>query len=233
MHGRRAYSAGIRVERVAAVAPADRLEQLRSPAPQPGRLVRVAEAALTVLHGAGQMAAAAPGFVEPFNVVRACEQLADLDLDDTWFVPPFITHAQVVDEPWAPPHVVDRLRGEPAALARDGVVAILGLHRIEAIEEAVRGFHDGVTLVLVTGDADELAPLARLAVAELRAHLRHAFPASAWPRVQVVCDEHGTLARAAGVHAVSDATEVAVRIENGRIVLRADGRGACHAAASR
>jgi hypothetical protein len=31
---------------------------------------------------------------------------------------------------------------------------------------------------------------------------------------------------------VSDATEAAVRIEAGRIVARADGRGACHAAAS-
>jgi hypothetical protein len=41
-----------------------------------------------------------------------------------------------------------------------------------------------------------------------------------------------TLAAAAGVSAVSNATEAAVRIQAGRIVARADGFGACHAAAS-
>ena len=46
--------------------------------PGPARRVRVAETALTTLHGARQMAAAAPGFVEPFDVVSACEQLAGL-----------------------------------------------------------------------------------------------------------------------------------------------------------
>jgi AcrR family transcriptional regulator len=230
------YSAGLRsggAAPLAAATPVDRLEQLRPPPPQPGRLVRVAETALTVLNGASQMAAAAPGFLEPFNVVRACEQLADLELNDSWVVPPFILHAQVVDEPWTPPHVVDAMRKAPARLNNDGVVAILGLHRIEAIEEAVRASPEGVTLALVTGEPDELAPLARLAVVEMCAYLRQAFPASAWPRVQVVCDETGALARAAGVPAVSDGTEVAVRIQGGRIVLRADGRGACHAAASR
>jgi hypothetical protein len=40
------------------------------------------------------------------------------------------------------------------------------------------------------------------------------------------------VAAAAGVPAFSDATETAVRIENGRIVARADGYGACHAAAT-
>jgi AcrR family transcriptional regulator len=222
-----------RAERLSVTAAVDRLEQLRPPPPQPGRLVRVAEAALTVLHGATRMAAAAPGFLEPFNVVRACEQLADLELNDSWVVPPFILHAQVVDEPWVPPHMVDAVRKGPARLDADGVVAVLGLHRIEAVEEAVRASPEGVTVALVTGEADELGPLARLAVAEMCAYLRQAFPASAWPRVQVVCDENGVLARAAGVPAVSDGTEVAVRIQGGRIVLRADGRGACHAAASR
>ncbi|GLW07072.1 hypothetical protein Misp01_22020 [Microtetraspora sp. NBRC 13810] len=51
------------------------LERLR---PAAGRLVRAAEAVLTTLHGASQMAAAAPGFVEPFDIVSVCEQLADL-----------------------------------------------------------------------------------------------------------------------------------------------------------
>src|SRR4051812_15743407 len=63
------------------------LERLRRPRTPDGRLVYVAEAALTTLHGASQMAAAAPGFVEPFNIVRVCEQLADLDLDDMWQPP--------------------------------------------------------------------------------------------------------------------------------------------------
>ncbi len=206
------------------------LERLRPP----GRMVRVAEAALTTLYGVSQMAAAAPGFIEPFNVVSVCAQLADLDLNDWWLLPHFLTQAQPTDEPWSPPHLVDAVRGEPARLAGDGVVAILGLHRLEAAEEAVRAAPAGaeVTAVLVTSDPGELAPLARLAITDLCGCLRQAFPASAWPPLQVVYDESATLAAAAGVPAVSDGTEVAVRIEAGRIVSRADGRGACHAAAS-
>jgi hypothetical protein len=102
------------------------------------------------------------------------------------------------------------------------------------VEEAVRAAPPGaeVTAVAVTSAPDELAPLTRLVVAELCACLHEAFPASAWPRLQVVCDETGALAAAAGVPAVSDATETAVRIEAGRIVTRADGWGACHAAAA-
>jgi hypothetical protein len=46
-----------------------------------------------------------------------------------------------------------------------------------------------------------------------------------------VFDEPGALAAAAGVPAVSDATETAVRVQAGRITARADGFGACHAAA--
>ncbi|MET8389813.1 TetR/AcrR family transcriptional regulator [Streptosporangium canum] len=212
------------------------LERLRPPVTSAGRMVCVAEAALTTLHGASQMAAAAPGFIEPFNVVGICEQLADLDLGDVWQPPhiPYIPQARPADEPWFPPPAVDVIRGGPARLAGDGVVAILGLHRLEAAEEAVRAAVPGatVTAVLVTGDPGELAPLARLAIADLCNCLRQAFPPSAWPRLQVVYDESGTLAAAAGVPAVSDGTEVAVRVEAGRIVARADGRGACHAAAS-
>ncbi|MFD8532792.1 TetR/AcrR family transcriptional regulator [Streptosporangium canum] len=211
------------------------LERLRPPT-SAGRMVCVAEAALTTLHGASQMAAAAPGFIEPFNVVGVCEQLADLDLGDVWQPPhiPYIPQARPADEPWSPPPAMDVVRGGPARLAGDGVMAILGLHRLEAAEEAVRAAVPGatVTAVLVTGDPGELAPLARLAVADLCNCLRQAFPPSAWPRLQVVYDESGILAAAAGVPAVSDGTEAAVRVEAGRIVARADGRGACHAAAS-
>ncbi|GII31543.1 TetR/AcrR family transcriptional regulator [Planotetraspora mira] len=199
-----------------------------------GRLVRTAEVALTTLHGASQMAAAAPGFVEPFNVVRACEQLADLDLGDRWPPPAMVPPTRETDEAWSPPPASDMVRDEPARLTGDGVVTVLGLHRLSAVEDAVRAAPAGadVTAVLVTGSPGELGQLARLAIADFRVCLHQAFPMAAWPRVQVVCDETGALAEAAGVPAISDGTETAVRVEAGRIVARAEGFGAGHAAAS-
>lgn len=199
-----------------------------------GRRVRVAEAALTVLHGAGRVAASAPGFGEPFHVVRVCEALARLDLDDEWPARTLVPPVRPVDEAWSPPEAVDALRQEPASLAGDGLVAILGLHRLSAAEEAVRGAPEGlpVTVVLVTADPGELGPLARLGVVELRSFLRAAFPESAWPGLRLVCDNPGPLAAAAGVPSVSDATETAILVRGGRIVARAEGYGACHAAAS-
>ncbi|MGI8329257.1 TetR/AcrR family transcriptional regulator [Actinomadura scrupuli] len=212
------------------------LERSRPPAAPAGRRVRVAEAVLATLHGAAQMDAAAPGFLDPFDVVGVCEHLTGLDLGGGWPPPhlPYVPPARDADEPWSPPRATDAVTGEPARLTGDGVVAILGLHRLGAAEEAVRAAPSQaeVTVVLVTGDPDELAPLARLVVAELCGCLRQAFPRSAWPRLQVVHDEAGALAAAAGVPAVGDATETAVRVEAGRVVARADGRGACHAAAS-
>ncbi|VVJ19123.1 Uncharacterised protein [Amycolatopsis camponoti] len=198
---------------------------------RPGqRLVRVAEAALTTLHGASQLAAAAPGFGEPFHIVAACTALLDLDLDDDWpAVPPITSQPRPADEPWTPPTVTDLLTGEPFRPG-DGVVTILGLHRAAAFEEAVRTGAD-VTAVLVTSDPGELAPLARLAVADLRGCLDQAIKPPQRPRLRLVCDTTGELAAAAGVTAVSDATETAVRVEGGRVVVRAEGFGACHAAA--
>ena len=113
-------------------------------------------------------------------------------------------------------------------------MAVLGLHRLSAVEEAVRAAPPDttVTLAVVTGEPDELAHLARLVVADVGACLRQAFPPATWPRLQVVLDDAGALAAAAGVRAVSDETEVAVRIADDRIVARAEGRGACHAAAT-
>jgi AcrR family transcriptional regulator len=204
------------------------LEQVRPS----GRQVRVAETVLTTLTGASQMAAAAPGFVEPFNIVKACEQFAALDLGDTWLEPHLTPHVQTVDAPWSPPEAVDAVRGTPAHLTGDGVVAFLGLHLLSVVEEAVRAGTQ-VTVVMVTGDPGELVPLARLVIADFAHLLRHAFPQSAWPRVQAVCDETGALAAAAGIPAVSDVTQCAIRIESGRIVTRAEGFGACHAAATR
>ena len=89
-----------------------------------------------------------------------------------------------------------------------------------------------VTGAGVSGEPAELGPLARLVLADALRHLGAAFPPGARPTVRVVLDEAGALAAAAGVTAVSDATEAAVRIRDGRIVARADGPGAPHAAAS-
>jgi AcrR family transcriptional regulator len=199
-----------------------------------GRMVRTAQSVLTTLHGASQLAAAAPGFVEPFDIVSACEQMAGLIHNDRWPPPPVIPQPQPASEPWAPPSAFDAVRAEPARLTGDGVVAVLGLNRLAAAEHAVRAAPDGasVTAVLVTSDPGELAPLARLAIADLCGCLRQAFPRSAWPRLQVICDESGAVAAAAGVPSVSDETEIAVRIEDGRIVSRADGFGAGHAVTS-
>ncbi|MER7369383.1 TetR/AcrR family transcriptional regulator [Nonomuraea wenchangensis] len=212
------------------------LERLRPPPTPDGRLVRLAEAALTLLHGAGQLAAAAPGFVEPFNVVRACERLADLDLGDRWFVAPLLPRLTAGDEPWSPPSPVpDAVSGDAVRLDGDGVVAVLGMHRLSAVEDAVRAAPPGaeVTAVVVSGAPEELFPLARLTLGELCGCLRAAVPRSAWPRLRVVWDESGDLAAAAGVTGVDDATEVALRVEAGRVTLRAEGYGAAHAAAAR
>jgi AcrR family transcriptional regulator len=211
------------------------LERLPSPgAAAPSRMFRVAEMVLTLLHGAGQMAAAAPGFSDPFNVVAACEHLAGLDLQDGWLAAPFLTTASPAGKPWNPPAAIDLVAGRPADLKQDQVVAILGLHRLTAVEDAVRARKVGltVTCVAVAGEPGELRPLARLAVADLCNCLRRAFPPQAWPDVQVVCDESGNLAAAAGVTGTGNDTETAVRIEGGRLVALAEGRGACHVIAS-
>ncbi|MGP4100547.1 TetR/AcrR family transcriptional regulator [Nonomuraea sp. KM90] len=211
------------------------VERLRAPGEPDGRQVRLAESVLTVLQGAGQLAGAAPGFVEPFDLIRVCEQLADLDLGDRWTVAPMLPQVREGAGAWSPPGgAVDAVSGGPARLERDGVVAVLGLHRLSAAEEAVRAAPPGaeVTAVVVTSAPGELLPLARLVLAEVVTCLRQAFPRAAWPRLRVVFDESGALAAAAGVAAPRDMTEVAIRVESGRIALRAEGFGACHAAAS-
>ncbi|GAA2820327.1 TetR/AcrR family transcriptional regulator [Nonomuraea rubra] len=210
------------------------MERLRPPKEPDGRLVRLAESVLTVLQGAAQLSAAAPGFVEPFNVIRVCEQLAALDLGDRWAPAPLLPRVRETAEPWSPPPgAADAVGGGPARLERDGVVAVLGLHRLSAAEDAVRAAPAGaeVTAVVATGAPKELLPLARLVIAELSTCLRQAFPRPAWPRLRVVYDESGALAAAAGVAEPGDDTEVAVLVRSGRIVMRAEGYGAAHAAA--
>ncbi|MFT7834878.1 TetR/AcrR family transcriptional regulator [Saccharothrix sp. BKS2] len=210
---------GLAVERLTPAGP-------RSGGP-PRRMVRVAETVLTALHGASGLAAAAPGFGEPFDVISACERLAGLDLSD-WWPPPERPPVRVGDAPWRPPTAVDLVRAAPVTPDGDGVVVVLGLNRLAAAEEAVRT-GGPVTVAAVTGEPGELAPLVRLVVGQLCGCLRQAFPVGAWPGVRVVCDEDGALAAAAGVPAVSDETEVAVRVRGGRVVARAEGAGAGHA----
>ncbi|MFI6600747.1 TetR/AcrR family transcriptional regulator [Nonomuraea sp. NPDC050536] len=246
---------GLAMERVRVLGTAaERLERVRQPAVPHGRLVRVAEAVLTTLHGARQLAAAATGFVEPFDVITGCERLVGVELDTGWAPAhlPWAPPARPVDERWSPPPAVDVVHAESAYLGGpeappgrraagpsvggeyEEVVVVVGLQRVEAVEEAVRAVPPGVgvTAVLVTSDPAEFGPLARLVVGEVCVGVRQAFPREAWPALQVVFDEPGTVAAAAGVTAVSDETEVAIRVRAGRIVARAEGRGAAHAAAS-
>ncbi len=192
-------------------------------------MVRHARTLMTTLLGAHQVAASAPGFLEPYDVVTAVEGLAGLEINDYRAAPAASPPVRRADEAWEPPPATDLVRGTPHT-AGDGVVAVLGLNRLDAVEQAAR--HGRTTVVLVTGAPQELAPLARLTLAQLTGPLRRAFPAHAWPDVHVLCDETGEIARAAGVPAVSDETEVAVRVSGGRIVARAEGFAACQAVAS-
>jgi AcrR family transcriptional regulator len=189
------------------------------------RRVRLAELVLTLLAGAADRAEKAPGFGDPFDVIRACEHLADLDLADTWDPPhlPFVQPAHEVREEWTPPAPLpDLLTGRPVEF--DGVLTVLGTHRLGAAEEAVRAAGD-VTVVVVTSDPAELGRLVRLRTADLAGCLRRVFDPLPGPRI--VLDD-GSVARALGVRDADD-TEAAARVEHGAIAARASGRGAGHA----
>ena len=213
---------------------------LESGAPRgtvPARRVRLAELVLTLLHGAGHLAEMAPGVGDPFDVARACEDLAGLDLADTWDPPhlPYVAPAQPCDDPWVPPaELPDRLTGRRAGLDEDGVVAFLGTSRLTAAEEAVRGARPGdrVTVVVLTEDPAETGRLVRLRISDLTGCLRRVFAPDRWPRLHLVLDDRGLTAPAVGLPDAGDATEAAVRVRDGRIVARAIGRGAAHAAAT-
>lgn len=170
----------------------------------PARRVRAAGTVLTTLHGASQLFAVAPEFGQPFDVVSACEQLSSLALNDFW--PPVTSRPQVstVDDPWDG--------------AVSGVVHVLGLHRLAAAEEGVRAGVP-VTVIPVTSDPGELIPLARWAVADVAHCLRQAFPAAACERLRVAFETPP-------IDGLTDDTVLALFVENGRVVARAEGEGA-------
>ncbi|MEV6303053.1 TetR/AcrR family transcriptional regulator [Actinoplanes sp. NPDC051861] len=214
-----------------------RLETCR---PRAARRVRLAELMLTLLTGADHLAETAAGFGDPFEVARACRYLAAMEGLDSWDPPhlPFIAPAVPCSESWDPPSsVTDAMIDGPVGLGGDGVVLFLGARRLGGAEEAVRAVRpgDSLTVVLVGGDPVEVGALVRLRVSDLALCLRRVFgpgglgTVSGVP-VRVVLDEGGVVAAAAGL-SVGDDTEEAVRVRGGRIVARARGRGAGHAAA--
>jgi AcrR family transcriptional regulator len=188
------------------------------------RRVRLAELILTLLHGADHLAGAAPGFGDPFDISRACDHLARITLADEWNPPhlPFVRDAELGDDPWQPADGV----------ADDGLVVVLGSARLGAAEEAVRAAAPGdrVTVAVVSGDPAETGALVRLRLSEFMSCLRRSFPAVAASPAHIDLDDGPALAAAIGAR-VSDDTEAAVRVRDGRIVARASGRGAGHAVA--
>lgn len=200
------------------------------------RRVRLAETVLTLLNGVSHLAETAPGFGDPFDALHACEHLAGLDFADVWDMPhlPYVGAAQQCDEPWVPPEAMtDEITGGRARLD-EGVIAVLGTDRLQTAEEAVRACRPGdlVTIAVVTNDPDEVGRLVRLRISDLMSCLRRAFPPSAWPRLQLVLDDHAVLAAAAGVPDATETIESAVRVADGTIAARAHGPGAAHAAAT-
>lgn len=199
--------------------------------------IRAAEAALTVLYGATQLAFAAPGFVDPDLVVSLCRQLTRFDFDDDLATDgtAAVARAQREDTPWAPPSCFDFVRAEPVRPGGNRLITVLGMNKISAIHEMVTEGPrpQAITVALVTGDrTGELAPLARLALADFSRSLRYAFPDRALPHIQVVVDEYGSLAHACGVDVIDDDTETAIALDSEGIVLRAAGPGACRAIAT-
>ncbi|RZQ62359.1 TetR/AcrR family transcriptional regulator [Amycolatopsis suaedae] len=198
------------------------------------RRVRLAELALTLLGGSAQLAETAPGFGDPFDVVRACEHLAGADLGDNW-APAYLPHvspARPSAAAWQPPQgLTDEILREPVDLGADGLVTVLGAGRLAAAEEAIRSALPGeqVTIALVTGDPAETGRLVRMRILDLATCLAAVFSADVWQRIHLVLDDDGWTASALGLAEVDDETEVAVRVRDGVIAARARGRGAAYA----
>lgn len=202
------------------------------------RQVRVASVLLTVLHSANNLTATSPGFIDPFNIVATCKTLATTDFTDQWTPPheSIVPATRNIDRAWEPPaDATDLITHAPVDWGKSGVVAILGLRQAAGIEQAIRAAPDGdtVTLVLVTDDPDERVPLARLVLSELLNPLLPSVPPATLTGLSIVLDRDGTIARAAGLRAVTDDTHLAMHISNHRAIKQAEGPAACHAVSSR
>ncbi|WP_040691354.1 TetR/AcrR family transcriptional regulator, partial [Nocardia vinacea] len=90
-----------------------------------------AESVLTILYGTTQLSYVAPEFTDPARAIALCEQVALLGGVKTPS-PPSPTDARItrVDEPWEPPSCIDRVRADSARLDGDGLIAVIGMHRI-------------------------------------------------------------------------------------------------------
>jgi hypothetical protein len=197
----------------------------------------LAELILTLLDGSVDLAERMPGFGDPFDVARACQHLAGLDLADTWNPPhlPYIGPADIVRDDWEPPTgLADGVTDQQIGFDTDGVIVVLGTSRLGAAEESVRAAPAGeqVTVAVVTDDPAEIGRLVRLRIGDLGGCLRRVFGSDSRPALRLVLDEHaGTLAAALGIRDAGD-TEAAVRVQGGTIIAKAHGRGAGHAVAT-
>lgn len=201
------------------------------------RRVRLAELVLILLDGSGHLAETAPGFGDPFDLARACEHLAGIDLADTWAPPhlPYVAPAQPCADTWDPPTgLADQVSGDRVDFGADGLIAVLGAGRLAAAEEAARSARPGeqTTVVVVTNDPAETGRLVRLRVTDLTGCLRQVFAPEVWQRVRLVLDDEALTASAIGLTDLDDETEAAVRVHDGVIVARAHGRGAAYAAST-
>ncbi|MDX3310955.1 TetR family transcriptional regulator [Streptomyces sp. NPDC054884] len=222
------------VTRLEALLLALALESRTPDGVRPVRQVRRAELVLRLLDGPG--ASVDPALVsgDPFDVAHACAHLGDLALADAWDPPhlPYVPAAQPCGEPWSPPdEMPDLITGRPVGFDEDGVIVLLGSHRLEAAEESVRAARAGdrITVAVTTADPAETGRLVRLRIDDFARCLRRVFAPEAWPRLRVVLDDQGLLASAVGAPNADDAAEHAVRVRQSALVARAQGRGAAHA----
>ncbi|MFI5880286.1 TetR/AcrR family transcriptional regulator [Streptomyces sp. NPDC051554] len=203
----------------------------------PARQVRRAQLVLRLLDGSGTSVDPALGFGDPFDIAQACAHLGGLALADTWNPPhlPYVPPARACHDRWDPPReLLDLLSGRMVGFTGDGVITVLGTHRLGAAEEAVRSARAGdlITVVVTTADPAEIGRLVQLRIGDFARCLWRAFGPDTRPRLRLVLDEHGLLASAVGVPDADDTTEYAVRIRHDTIVTRAQGPGAAYAAAT-
>jgi hypothetical protein len=85
-------------------------------------------------------------------------------------------------------------------------------------------------VAVVTKDPGERGRLIRLRIGDLVGCLRGVLAPDTWQGPHLVLDH--AIATAVGVPDYGDSTEAAVRVRAGRIVARAQGRGAAHAVAT-